>query len=101
MALEQFFRHKNEARRAEAALESAVRNEGFLNRMQFLAGGKAFHRNDFCFIDKSRQVEASRHRHTIHDCGTATAEALAATLPSAEKTEIAPQHFHESFVCSN
>src|SRR5438067_1553556 len=69
--------------------------------MQFIAGSKPFDRNDFGFIHKSRQVEASRDRHAIHDCGTATTQALSATLASAEKTEVAPQHFHERFVCCN
>ena len=52
--LEQLLGHQNEPRRAKAALERAVRNKGFLDRMEFVAGAESLDSKHFSSIDKSR-----------------------------------------------
>src|SRR5262245_49300949 len=46
LPFERICREHQKARRAEAALESMVRDEGALERMQFLAVGEALHGAD-------------------------------------------------------
>ena len=53
VAVEQFLSHKNESRRAKAALEGAVRNKGLLDRMERTAGGESLDGNHFSSVDKS------------------------------------------------
>src|SRR5262249_30546182 len=92
VTVEQFLRHKNETRRTKSALERAVRDKGFLDRMEFGARRESLDGDDFSSIDKSRQVETSAHGHTIHECRTTPTKSLPATLTRAKQTEFAPQN---------
>src|SRR6267378_7171938 len=101
MAVEQFLGHKNESRRAKAALECAVRNKGFLDRMEFGTEGESLHSSDFSSIDKSRKVETPAHSNSVHECRTAATEPLPATFACSEKTEIPPQDLDQSLMCGD
>src|SRR5215470_912166 len=87
VTVEQFLGHENETRRAKAALERAVRDKRFLDRMEFVARGESLDGDDFSAIDKSRQVETSAHGRSIHECRTTPTKSLPATLTRAEEGE--------------
>src|SRR5579864_440652 len=84
MRVEQLPRHQDEARRAEAALEGARLNEGFLDGIERIAMLDGLDRGT---VSECGKVEATRYRLTVDQHGAATAKTLAATFARAEQIE--------------
>jgi hypothetical protein len=101
VSVQQFLGHENEAGGAEAALECAVLNKRFLDRMELIAGGQSLDGSHFGSIDKSGQEETTADSNAVHQRRTAATESLPATLACSKKAEIPPQNFEQGFMCGD
>jgi hypothetical protein len=71
------------ARRAETALETVMRDEGSLDRVKFLALGKALYRGDLGPVDAGRKRKAGIDAPSVDEHGASAALAPVASLLGA------------------
>jgi hypothetical protein len=92
-------------RSAEAAMDGIVIQEGFLERGEFLAGGKSFHCGNSAAFDLRCQDEAGIDGNPVEKHGTGPAFADFAPALRAGKSERFPQQIEKGQVsmdfCSN
>src|ERR1700719_3612674 len=96
MFVEQLLGHQHEARRAEAALESALFDEGLLDGVEHVFAVEVldgFHRGA---IRKGREIQATGNRAAIDDQGAAAAQSLATAFACAIEAEVVAHHFEQT-----
>ena len=92
------FGGKDHAGRAEAALDRDLVDKGFLQCIQFAAGGKPFNRRDMTALELDRKDQAGVHRLVIEKNGAGTALPLGAALLGAGQKKILPQNVQKAAV---
>ncbi len=78
IVLQRVRRQHQEARRAEAALQAVVIDEGLLQRMQRLAIGEPFDGADLPAVGLDREHQAGADRLAVEDDGAGAADAVLA-----------------------
>src|ERR1017187_1642809 len=78
--IQQLLHHHDEAGRAEAALEGARLDKGFLNRIEFLARCQSFDGFHPSAVGQHCKKKAAGHGLSVHIDGAATAKSLPAAF---------------------
>ncbi len=78
LLLQRVRRQHQEARRAEAALQAVVVDEGLLQRMQLLAVGEPFDGADLPAVGLDREHQAGADRLAVEDDRAGAADAVLA-----------------------
>src|SRR5579859_338858 len=95
VAVQQRFRRHDLARRADAALEAAVIDEGLLQRMQLLALGHALDRGDPRAVHLHGQRDAGGDEAAVEQHGAGATDADAARLLGAGEAEVVAQQIDQ------
>jgi hypothetical protein len=62
--------------------------EGFLQRVELLAGSEPFHRTDLCLMALHRQEETAAHRFAVQQDGAGPTDPMFASQMCAGEIEI-------------
>src|SRR2546428_1443787 len=93
--LEQGDRRKDLSRRAVAALERVLAQEGFLHRVQLSALDQPFDGGDAGALELRDQLQAGVHPLSVDDHGAGAALSHVASLLRTRETEVLPQRIQQ------